>query len=238
MMEKSGTNGGTGFGYFYEDLGRMFGDDTIHAGKGDDSVWAGAGDDYVWGGEGVDTIFGGSGEDVIYGDEGADNIFTGAGWDVVFGGDGCDYIYSQDGGDVIWAGPCTPESAMDKQYITVYGTGEDPDNFTVLMDFWSEDAIAYNYLCLFPDPSQGMPGSGACTIMPNLAMGASCLSAADLQAGRSPNDMVARTRGGGCKNDQGPLWVTVQLQDDEEVGGSNGGGDVPRTVWARIFQKK
>ena len=83
-----------------------------------------------------------------------------------------------------------------------------------------------------------MPGSGDCTIMPNIAMGNSCLTATDIQAGRSPDGMAARTRGAGCKDDSGPLWVSIALQDDEEVGGSNGGGDVPRTVWARLFQKK
>lgn len=41
--------------------------------------------------------------------------------------------------------------------------------------------------------------------------------------------------GGGCKNDGGPLWVTVQLVDDPDIGGGAGSN---LTVWARIFQKK
>jgi hypothetical protein len=178
----------------------MFGDDTLEGGQGDDTIYGGAGDDYIFGDEGEDTLWGGSGEDVIYGGDDEDIIFTGSGWDVVFGGDGCDYIYSQDGGDVIWAGPCVPDGDQN-QYITVYGTGEDPDNFTVLMDFWSQDAVGFNILCLFPDPAQAIPGAGACADTTNIEGGNSCLTATDIVAGRSPNNVPARTRGAGCKND-------------------------------------
>jgi len=83
-----------------------------------------------------------------------------------------------------------------------------------------------------------MPGSGDCTVMPNIASGTSCLTATDIKAGRAPDLNVARTRGSGCKDDSGPLWVSIELQDDEEVAGSNGGGDVHRSVYARLFQKK
>ena len=64
------------------------------------------------------------------------------------------------------------------------------------------------------------------------------MTATDIKAGRAPDGIVARTRGSGCKDDSGPLWVSIELQDDEEVGGSNGGGDVHRSVYARLFQKK
>ena len=65
--------------------------------------------------------------------------------------------------------------------------------------------------------------------MPNIENGESCLTAADILAGRSPDNEVARTRGAGCKNDGGPLWITVQLQDDPEEAGA------PMTVWGRIY---
>lgn len=107
------------------------------------------------------------------------------------------------------------------------------------MDFWNEDAVGYNWLCLYPDPSQNIPGAGACESYANVDDGKSCLSATDILSGRAPeadNFNPVRTRGAGCKNDSGPLWVTVQLVDEENgIGGANGGGDVPRTVWARIF---
>ena len=101
------------------------------------------------------------------------------------------------------------------------------------MDFWLEDAMSHNVLCLMPDERQGIPGSGACTIEDNTD--ASCLTATDIVSGRAPDGQRSRARGGGCKNDGGPLWITVQLVDDDEVAGSLGGGDVPRTVWGRIF---
>ena len=66
------------------------------------------------------------------------------------------------------------------------------------------------------------------------------MTATDILSGRAPfeddHDPV-RTRGGGCKMDGGPLWVTVELEDHPEIGGSDQGGDEWRTVWGRIFQK-
>ena len=84
-----------------------------------------------------------------------------------------------------------------------------------------------------------MPGAGSCDIMPHFANNESCLTAADIVGGRSPDGDVARTRGAGCKNDGGPLWITVELQDDQDgISGADGGGTVPMTVYGRIFQKK
>ena len=60
---------------------------------------------------------------------------SGAGWDTIFGGDGCDTITSIDGGDVIWLGDCDGSSSGD-QKLSIYGTGDNPENFTVVMDFW------------------------------------------------------------------------------------------------------
>ena len=239
-----------------DDIGDYyFGDDTIYGFRGDDLVYAGAGDDLIDGGEGDDDIFGEEGEDTIYGGAGNDYIVAGQGWDTVFGGDGCDYIYSQDGGDVIWGGPCVPRSAdydhavaengddendYSLQVFKIEGTGPDPDNFTVIMDFWRDDAVFYNRLCLYADARQDMPGAGACGPVDNTPGSvADCLTATDVQAGRAPDAAVARTRGAGCKNDSGPLWISIQLQDNEEgISGPTGGGDLPRSVVAKLFQKK
>lgn len=109
--------------------------------------------------------------------------------------------------------------------------------------------MPYNLLCMFPDFRQGKPGSGDCTVNTFLdgndssnASRGNCLTATDIVSGRDPkiNGLEPqRTRGSGCKNDGGPLWITVELVDEENgVAGASGGGDVPRTVYGRIFQKK
>ena len=147
------------------DYGQLAGDDTMHGEGGDDFMFGGPGDDYVYGGEGDDYVIGSYGDDTLWGDAGSDYIFTGTGWDTVFGGDGCDFIISHDGADVIWAGDCDPEAddeTLDAQWILIHGTGPDPDNYTVLMDFWDESAMPHNRLCLYPDHRQGIPSSGQC----------------------------------------------------------------------------
>ena len=130
-----------------------FGDDTLYGHGGEDEIEGGAGDDLMFGGDDDDELEGHEGDDTIYGDAGDDYINTGTGWDTVFGGEGCDYIYSYDGGDVIWGGEClyNDDTANDYQYFYIYGTGPDPENFTVIMDFWREDAFAQNFICLYPD---------------------------------------------------------------------------------------
>ena len=236
------------------DTGVLSGDDTMHGGAGDDEMLAGPGDDYVYGGEGDDIMFGSYGDDTLWGDAGSDSIYTGTGWDTVFGGDGCDKIWSHDGADVIWAGDCDPDAEGETemaQWIMIHGTGPDPDNYTVIMDFWDESAMPHNRLCLFPDHRQGIPSSGACTVEDNTTLPTtfdptvdqkSCLSATDIMSARAPADPAdkpQRTRGGGCKNDGGPLWITVELVDSaDDVTNSSGGGDAFRTVFGRIFQKK
>lgn len=162
----------------------------------------------------------------------------------MFGGDGCDWIISQDGGDVLWGGDCDP-SVVDggdgwpqgAQLFFVVGTGTDPENYTVIMDFWHESAMPYNHICMGVDE-----GQGACTVNNNELttpgdLPDDCVSAVDLQSGRDPTDTPdpARIRNSGCKNDGGPLWVSVQLLDE-----SNRGEDetFPRAVYGRVFQKK
>ena len=131
----------------------------------------------------------------------------------------------------------------------IHGTGPDPDNFTVLMDFWHESAMPYNILCLYPDARQGVPASGECTVNVNYAlpydfdpsMALSCLTATDIMSARAPEASgdITRVRGSGCKNDGGPLWVTVELVDSaDDLTNTLGGGDDNRTLFGRIFQKK
>ena len=93
------------------------------------------------GDEDVDFLYGGAGEDIIYGGDGIDFIDSGYGWDTIFGGDGCDIIGTIDGGDVVWLGDC---DGSGNQKVIINGTGEDPENFTVIMDFWLESANPWN----------------------------------------------------------------------------------------------
>lgn len=246
----------------YKEYGVESGDDTIYGGEGKDIIHAGAGHDYLYGDEGVDTIYASAGEDTIWGGEGGDLLYTGTGWDTVFGGPGCDYIYSQDGGDVIWGGDCDPvqdeedkatgDTAHKTQNFFVRGTGE-ADNYTVIMDFWHETAMPYNILCLYPSLKQDIPGAGKCSgtndnftlpfVPLNIAGNKSCLTAVDIMSGRTPQGVPLRaaqhTRNSGCKNDGGPLWVSVELVDSaDDITNALGGGDTPRTIWGKIFQKK
>ena len=57
--------------------------------------------------------------------------------------------------------------AKQNQVFQILGTGPDPDDCTVIMDFWREDAVNNNRLCLYADPRQDVPGAGECTIMNN-----------------------------------------------------------------------
>jgi len=118
------------------------------------------------------------------------------------------------------------------------------------MDFWDESAMPYNFLCLFPDERQGVPASGECSINVNFDIAASidpfadealsCLTATDIMSARAPaaSGENNRVRGNGCKNDGGPLWISVELVDSADDITVAGGGDVPRTLFGRIFQKK
>ena len=180
-------------------------------------------------------LYGGAGEDVIYGDEGDDRLYGGYGWDTIFGGDGCDEIYTYDGGDVVWLGDC--DGGAD-QKVYIYGTGDDPENFTVIMDFWLESAKPWNQICINPDAQQANPTAGAC------AQGEDntgfCITAAQL----ADPDLLAddiggnegALRGSGCKHDGGPLWISIPIVDDPVVAAA-GTGTYPQHIWARFFQK-
>ena len=216
----------------------MFGDDIIFAGEGDDFAYGGQGDDKIYGGDGADTLYGNAGEDIIYGDAGADTIDSGYGWDTIFGGDGCDTITARDGGDVVWLGDCEDGTAVGDQKVTIYGTGDNPENFTVVMDFWLESAKPWNQICIGPDAMQANPTAGACTNGEDNT--GYCISAAELADPDLLADNIAggegSLRGAGCKHDGGPLWVSIPLVDDPVVAAA-GTGTYPQHMWARFFQR-
>ena len=216
----------------------MFGDDKLYGGAGTDTMYGGQGDDFMQGDEGNDTMYGGAGEDTIYGGSGADVIMSGYGWDTIFGGDGCDTITTQDGGDVVWLGDCEEGTAVGDQKVTIQGTGDDPENFTVIMDFWLESAKPWNQICIAPDAQQSNPTAGACTLGEDNTD--FCISAAQLADPDLLADDIAggegSLRGSGCKHDGGPLWVSIPIVDDPVVAAA-GTGTYPQHIWARFFQK-
>ena len=146
----------TGAGQF---MGIESGKDKIYGGLGDDIVYGGHLDDEIHGGEGADILYGEGGEDIIWGDEGMDIIKAGYGWDTIFGGPGCDTIYTYDGGDVVWLGDCEDEVV---QKVFIYGTGIDPENWTVIMDFWLPGAKPWNQICPRESKHQGKPSAAMC----------------------------------------------------------------------------
>lgn len=70
-------------------------------------------------------------------------MFAYNGRDNVDGGDGIDYIQSADGGDCLWGGASVIRATNGyPQVFDIYGTGLDEENYTIVMDFWREDAVA------------------------------------------------------------------------------------------------
>ena len=216
----------------------MFGNDKIFGGLGTDTIHGGNGDDVIHGDEDDDMLYGGAGEDTIYGGAGADTIDSGYGWDTIFGGDGCDTITARDGGDVVWLGDCEDGTTVGDQKVLIYGTGDDPENFTVIMDFWLESAKPWNQICIGPDAQQANPTAGACTLGEDNT--GYCISAAELADPDLLADNIAggegSLRGPGCKHDGGPLWVSIPLVDDPVVAAA-GTGTYPQHMWARFFQR-
>ena len=222
-----------------DENGLLFGDDKIFGGEGVDMIYGGLGNDMIYGDEGADMIYGGAGEDTLYGGAGDDTINADRGWDTIFGGEGCDVITSHDGGDVVWMGECDGSS---DQKVIINGTGDNPENFTVVMDFWLEASKPWNQLCLDIDDQQSNPTAGICDAGNSLVEAVPlCISAAQLSdpdlAVDSITDLTeGHIRGSGCKVDGGPLWVSIPLVDDPVVAAA-GTGTYPQTVWARIFQR-
>ena len=207
----------------------QFGDDKIYGGAGDDMMWGHFGDDFMKGGTGDDEIEGGVGEDIIYGEEGDDTITAGFGWDTIFGGDGCDTIEVIDGGDVVWLGDCDGSST---QKLNIEGTGDDPENFVVVMDFWLESAKPFNEICLHVSENQDNPSAPRCNIGNSNNFGlldrqindGICVDATEIaDPEQLYNEIDNRAlesgewRGAGCKHDGGPLWISIPIVDDPVV---------------------
>ena len=206
----------------------MFGDDKLFGGAGNDTIVGGHGDDSIHGGYGDDTLRGDNGEDTIYGDEGNDMIDGGTGWDTIFGGDGCDTITTRDGGDVVWLGEC--DGSTD-QKLNIRGTGDNPENFVVVMDFWLESAKPFNEICLFVSDHQDNPSAARCNTTGrdgnsnarqiNDGICVDATEIADPEQLYNENDNRAlesgEWRGSGCKHDGGPLWISIPIVDDPVV---------------------
>ena len=221
----------------------LFGDDKIFGEAGADILYGGLGDDKIDGGDDDDMLSGGAGEDIIYGKAGDDTLMSGSGWDTLFGGDGCDTIVSLDGGDVIWLGDC--DGSAD-QKVSIYGTGDNPENFTVVMDYWLTPQ--WNEICIHESMNQVEPSTGSCDTNGNGYNSGFCLTAGQIAdpsilAG-SLSGGSGSYRGSGCKNDGGPLWISIPILDDpvvanssQSIGGnfSLGGNPYPMSVWARFF---
>ena len=203
----------------------------MYGGEGEDYMYGSFGDDFMKGGEGNDEIIGGVGEDTIYGDAGADTIQGGFGWDTIFGGDGCDNVEVADGGDVVWLGDCDGgEDGDERQELEIRGTGDDPENFVVVMDFWLESAKPYNRICLYVGENQDNPSAARCNEEGNNGPNdreindGICVNATEIadpeQLYYSDDDRELEPgewRGPGCKHDGGPLWISIPIVDDPVV---------------------
>ena len=201
-------------------------------------IYGGHLDDKIHGGEGDDFLYGEGGEDVIWGEDGKDIINAGYGWDTVFGGAGCDTVTVYDGGDVVWLGACDDEPPTNQDLI-VYGTGRDPENWVVVMDFWLEGAKPWNRIC--PRTSRHQTGGPAasCTVPvpPTFCLGAHDLFSPGTAANTLNGTMPGKVQGPGCKHDGGPLWISIPLEDDPVVGKAAGGATYAHTIWLRLYQR-
>lgn len=205
--------------------GQLFGDDMLWGGAGEDYMYGGIGDDTLHGGEDNDLLDGEAGDDLIYGNEGHDTIFSGTGWDTIYGNEGCDMIMVDDGGDVIWLGDC--DGTFD-QTVTINGTGDNPENYTVIMDFWLTSAMESNFICVGTPQGETNPSAPMCntslTDNQNYCLGADEVKDPDVVA-ISIDGGSSSVSGIGCANDNGPLWVTMTVADDTE------------TVYAVFYQR-
>ena len=65
--------------------------------------------------------------------------------------------------------------------MVINGTGDNPENFTVVMDFWLESAKPFNQICVNRDKRQENPSAPECNPLATLVFdgpdGALCLSA-------------------------------------------------------------
>lgn len=136
--------------------GKQHGRDYIEGNAGDDKIYGGKKEDWLYGNEGEDTIWGGAGEDYLHGNEGDDRLYGDDMWDYLYGGEGNDYMMSIDGGDKLWGGPADLKAPEDEcQTFYIHGTGDDngtqQEQFSIIMDFWRNDAVDRNVIKLAVD---------------------------------------------------------------------------------------
>lgn len=85
------------------------------------------------------------------------------------------------------------------------------------MDFWLEDTVSQNELCMEPDKHND--GTGSYPIC-ETAVTKVCYTAASIMGPAGTNQ-----RGDGCKDDGGPLWIRVPIALADE------------NVWGQVFQR-
>ena len=116
------------------------------------------------------------------------------------------------------------------------------------MDYWLTPQ--WNEICIHESMNQAEPSTGTCDTTGDGYNNGHCLTAdqladASLAAG-ALNGGNGSVRGAGCKNDGGPLWISIPILDDPVVAGGSqtsgtasttGGNPYPMSIWARFFQK-
>ena len=218
--------------------GIQAGKDKLYGGLGNDIIYGGHLEDKIHGGEGDDFLVGGGGEDILFGEEGEDKIYGGYGWDTVFAGPGCDIVHVADGGDVVWLGDCVDDTDPHAtQNLYIWGTGRDPENWTVVMDFWLEGAKPWNRICPRPSKRQDIGPAADCTtdVPEDFCLGAYDIFSPGTVVNTMMSTMPGKVQGPGCKHDGGPLWISIPLEDDPVVAAAAGGATYAHTIWARFY---
>ena len=221
--------------------------DYMNGGQGNDWMEGGDDGDYMYGGAWDDVMFGDAGDDRLWGDQGNDKLFGGDGFDRlaadsgrdnIDGGNHSDRLISWDGGDCMWGGAADLENegGTRKQQFIVRGTGLDEENYTIIMDFWREDAVdvgvsTRNEICVEPDNNNVQDGDehypfgtlhycynsnqGGVDLYESAAYKRKCFDW-ETVTGYNPTDIYNDDtfKGPGCENDQGPLWISIPPVED------------------------
>jgi len=126
-----------------------------------------------------------------------------------------------------------------EQKLFVYGTGRDPENWTVVMDFWLEGAKPWNRICPRTSKHQDVGPAAACTtpVPADFCLGPYDLFSPGTVANTMDGAMPGKVQGPGCKHDGGPLWISIPLEDDPVVAKADTGATYAHTIWARFFQR-
>ena len=116
--------------------------------------------------------------------------------------------------------------------VIINGTGDNPENFVVVMDFWLESAKPFNEICLHVSENQDNPTAPRCNTGNTNNFGSLdreindgiCVDATEIaDPEQLYNEIDSRAlesgewRGAGCKHDGGPLWISIPIVDDPVV---------------------